>query len=86
MNSNIFDDKNILIKISESINNYSYLVEFSSEDNAYLAKCLELGIMVHGDSQEEAIQEIKEAVRVHLLMLLEDGDEIPKPKSIMVNL
>lgn len=34
--------------------------------------------MAHGDSQEEAIQEIKEAVRVHLLMLLEDGEQIPE--------
>ncbi len=56
MNSNIFDDKNILIKIYESIKNYAYLVEFSAENDAYLAKCLELVIMAHGDSQEEAIQ------------------------------
>ena len=75
-----------MIDILEYIKNYSYLVEFSSEDDAYLAKCLELGIMAHGDSQEEAIQEIKEAVRVHLLMLLEDDEQIPKYKSIMVNL
>ncbi len=40
--------------------------------------------MAHGDSQEEAIKEIKEAVRVHLLMLLEDSDEIPEPQSILV--
>ncbi|MEG3439532.1 type II toxin-antitoxin system HicB family antitoxin [Pannus brasiliensis CCIBt3594] len=70
-----------MIDINDSIKNYSYLVEFSSEDEAYLAKCLELGIVAHGESQEEAIQEIKEAVRVHLSMLLEDGDEIPRPKS-----
>ncbi|MEL4895045.1 type II toxin-antitoxin system HicB family antitoxin [Crocosphaera sp. Alani8] len=72
--------------ISEDTKKYSYLVEISSEDNSYLAKCLELGIMAHGDSQEEAIQKIKEAVRVHLLMLLEDGEDIPEPKSIIVNL
>ena len=58
---------------------YSYLVEYSSEDEAYLARCIELGIMAHGESQEEAITEIKEATRVHLLMLAEDGDEIPQP-------
>ncbi|WP_107671302.1 type II toxin-antitoxin system HicB family antitoxin [Cyanothece sp. BG0011] len=75
-----------MTNILEYIKNYSYLVEFSAEDNAYLAKCLELGVMAHGDSQEEAIQEIKEAVRVHLLMLLEDGEQIPEPKSIRVKL
>ncbi|ACK68238.1 protein of unknown function UPF0150 [Rippkaea orientalis PCC 8801] len=74
-----------MIDIFDHIKYYSYLVEFSREDDTYLAKCLELGIMAHGDSQEEAIQEIKEAVRVHLLMLVEDGDEIPQPQSIMVN-
>ena len=74
-----------MINISEYIKNYSYLVKFSAGDDAYLAKCLELGIMAHGDSQEEAIQEIKEAVRVHVLMLLEDGDQIPESKSMIVN-
>ncbi|MEA5510617.1 type II toxin-antitoxin system HicB family antitoxin [Crocosphaera sp. UHCC 0190] len=75
-----------MIDINYYVKNYSYLVEFSSEDEDYLAKCFELGIMAHGDSQEETIQEIKEAVMVHLLMLIEDGDEIPEPQSIMVNL
>jgi predicted RNase H-like HicB family nuclease len=70
-----------MIDINDYTKKYSYLVEFSSEDEAYLAKCLELEIVAHGESQEEAIQEIREAVRVHLLMLLEDGDEIPRPKS-----
>lgn len=64
------------------IQQYSYLVKFSSPDEAYLAQCLELGIMAHGETQEEAIREIKEATRVHLLMLSEDGDEIPKPFKI----
>jgi predicted RNase H-like HicB family nuclease len=74
-----------MIDLNEYIKNYSYLVEFSSEDEAYLAKCIELGIIAHGDSQEDAIGEIKEAVRVHLLMLLEDEDKIPEPKSILVS-
>ena len=67
--------------IEEYIRFYSYLVEYSSEDDAYLARCIELGIMAHGDTHEEAVKEIKEATRVHLLMLEEDGDEIPSPLS-----
>lgn len=73
-----------MINISEYVKNYTYLVEYSAEDEAYLAKCIELGIMAHGDTQEEAIQEIQEAVRVDLLMLLEDEDDIPEPKSILL--
>ncbi len=38
--------------------------------------------MAHGDSQEEAIAPIKEATTVHLLMLEEDGDEIPQPFTL----
>ena len=75
-----------MIDINNYIKNYSYLVKFSAEDDAYLAKCIELGIMAHGDTQEESIQEIKEAVRVHLLMLIEDNDQIPEPKSIVLNI
>ncbi len=47
--------------------------------------CMELGVMAHGDSQEEAIKEIKKANRVHLLMLSEDKEEIPQPSSLQVS-
>ena len=39
---------------------------------------------VKSQSQEEAIKEIKEATRVHLLMLSEDGAEIPQASSLQV--
>ncbi len=68
--------------VAEYVRLYSYLVEYSPEDEVYVAQCLELGIMAHGDTQEEAIKEIKEATRVHLLMLSEDGDQIPEPLSL----
>ncbi|MDJ0902973.1 MAG: type II toxin-antitoxin system HicB family antitoxin [Xenococcus sp. MO_188.B8] len=69
-------------KFTEYIKHYSYSVSYSPEDEAYLSECLELGILAHGDSQEEAIAQIKEATRVHLLMLEEDGDEIPQPFTL----
>ncbi len=40
-----------MIDILEYIKNYSYLVEFSAKNDAYLAKYLELKIMAHGDNQ-----------------------------------
>jgi predicted RNase H-like HicB family nuclease len=70
--------------LDEFIKHYSYIVKYSLENEVYVAKCLELGIMAHGDSQEEAIKEIKEATRVHLLMLSEDGEEIPQPSSLQI--
>ena len=66
----------------ELIKHYSYIVKYSLEDEAYVAQCIELGIMAHGDSQEEAIREIKEATRVHLLMLEEDNEELPQPSTL----
>ncbi|MDJ0595343.1 MAG: type II toxin-antitoxin system HicB family antitoxin [Pleurocapsa sp. MO_226.B13] len=66
-------------KIVDYIKHYSYSVSYSLEDEAYLAECLELGIMAHGESQEQAFAEIKEATKIHLLMLEEDGEEIPQP-------
>lgn len=69
-------------KIIDHIKHYSYSVSYSSEDETYIAECLELGIMAHGETQEQAIAEIKEATRVHLIMLEEDGEEIPKPINL----
>ena len=69
----------IMNKIPEYIKHYSYSVSYSIEDETYIAECIELGIMAHGDTQEKAILQIKEATKVHLLMLQEDGDEIPVP-------
>ena len=71
-------------KIPEYIKNYSYSVSYSIEDETYIAECIELGIMAHGDTQEEAILQIKQATKVHLLMLEEDGDEIPLPLKAKV--
>lgn len=71
-----------MTNINELIKHYSYSVKYSSEDETYVAQCLELGIMAHGDSQEEAIKKIKEATRIHLLMLREDGESIPQPSSL----
>ena len=61
---------------------YSYSVSYSPENETYLTKCIELGILAHGDTQEEAIKEIKEATLVHLLMLKEDGEDIPSPLKL----
>lgn len=69
-------------KITEYIKHYSYSVSYSSEDEVYIAECIELGIMAHGDTHEKAIAEIKSATRIHLLMLEEDGDEIPQPLTL----
>jgi len=69
-------------KITEYVKHYSYSVSYSLEDQTYIAECLELSIIAHGDTQEKAIAVIKEATKIHLLMLEEDGDEIPQPLTL----
>ena len=71
-----------MIELDKYVQLYSYVVEYSLEDEAYLAHCVELSITAHGDTHEEAIKEIKEATRVHLLMLEEDDEEIPEPLTL----
>ena len=66
-------------KITETIQKYSYQVHYSSEDECYVSECEELGIMAHGNTQEEGIAAIMQATRVHLLMMEEDKEEIPAP-------
>ena len=52
-------------KTTNYIKHYSYSVSYSLEDEAYVAECVELGIMADGETQEEAIAQIKEATKVH---------------------
>ncbi len=68
--------------VTEYLKYYSYSVNYSPEDDVYIAECIELGIMAHGETQENAITEIKEATRVHLLMLKEDREKIPQPFTL----
>ncbi|QIR36832.1 toxin-antitoxin system HicB family antitoxin [Tolypothrix sp. PCC 7910] len=68
--------------IANYVKRYSYLVEYSTEDEAYLARCVELGIVAHGETQEEALAAIKTATKVHLQMLKEDSEPLPEPLSL----
>ena len=46
---------------------YSYRVEWSEEDGAYLARVLEFpSLAAHGSSLEKAIGELKKAVRASM--------------------
>lgn len=72
----------VVNNVTEYLKYYSYSVSYSLEDEAYIAECLELGIMAHGDTPEEAIVEIIAATKVHLMLLEEDREEIPQPFTL----
>lgn len=62
------------------INRYSCIVQWSDEDDVFIASIPELpGVLAHGDSHEDAVHEVNVAVGLALKVLAEDGQPVPKP-------
>jgi predicted RNase H-like HicB family nuclease len=62
---------------------YSIVIDKWDDGNGpyYVAKVLELpGCLIHGDTPEEAINEIKDVMRDWIRTSLELGHKIPKPR------
>lgn len=65
-------------------NNYRYeiIIYWSKEDNAYIAEVPELpGCVAHGDTYEEALKNVKDAIELWIDTAKEFGDFIPQPKE-----
>jgi predicted RNase H-like HicB family nuclease len=61
---------------------YEIILYWSEEDKVFIAEVPELpGCMAHGDTQEAALANAKEAVRLWLDTAREFGDPIPVPKG-----
>ena len=61
---------------------YETIIYWSDEDQAYLVEVPQLpGCLAHGDSYEEALANIKEAIQLWLDTAYEFGDVIPTPKG-----
>ncbi|MHB1231769.1 MAG: type II toxin-antitoxin system HicB family antitoxin [Burkholderiales bacterium] len=61
---------------------YEIILYWSAEDSAFIAEVPELpGCMAHGDTQEEALANVKEAMRLWLDTAREFGDPIPEPRG-----
>jgi predicted RNase H-like HicB family nuclease len=61
---------------------YEIIMYWSKEDEAFIAEVPELpGCMAHGDTQEEALANIKEAMRLWLDTAREFGDSVPEPRG-----
>lgn len=62
--------------------NYSFRVDWSEEDEVFLARCVELpSIVAHGDSRTEALKEAETAVEASVAWLKEEHEQIPEPIS-----
>jgi predicted RNase H-like HicB family nuclease len=61
---------------------YTLIIYWSVEDGVFIAEVPELpGCMVHGDSQESALAQAQEAMRLWIDTAKELGYPIPQPKG-----
>ena len=61
---------------------YEIILYWSEEDTVFVAEVPELpGCMAHGDSQEAALSNVKEAMSLWLEVARERGKPVPEPKG-----
>jgi len=61
---------------------YEIILYWNEEDKVFIAEVPELpGCIAHGDTQEAALANAKEAIRLWLDTAREFGDPIPAPKG-----
>ena len=61
---------------------YEIIIYWSNEDQVFVGEVPELpGCLAHGDSEESALQNVKEAMQLWLDTAREFGDPIPEPKG-----
>jgi predicted RNase H-like HicB family nuclease len=61
---------------------YEILIYWSDEDQVFIAEVPELpGCMAHGETQEEALEQAKEAMNLWIDTAQEHGDPVPEPKG-----
>lgn len=62
---------------------YRFTVVVEQDEEGYFAFCPELqGCYTQGRTYEEALENIKEAIRLHVEDRLESGEEIPQVVSV----
>ena len=64
------------------MNHYEIIIYWSNEDQAFLAEAPELpGCMAHGNSYEEALRNVRDAMAFWIDVAREQGEPIPVPKG-----
>lgn len=63
---------------------YSASVQWSEEDDGYIASVPELpGLSAFGETVEKAIKELNKAKKIYLAAYEEDGCRLPEPQKLM---
>ena len=62
---------------------YKFFVIIEKDKDGYYAFCPELqGFYTQGNTYEETIDNIKDAIRLHIEDRLDEGEEISQPESV----
>ncbi|KJR41040.1 Uncharacterized protein family UPF0150 domain protein [Candidatus Magnetoovum chiemensis] len=65
------------------MNYYKLSVIIEKDTDGYFALCPELqGCYSQGDTYEEALENIKDAIQLHIKDRIENGEEIPQPEMV----
>ncbi len=65
------------------MNRYRFSVVIEKDQDGYFAFCPELqGCYTQGTSHEEALENIKDAIRLHVEDRIEAGEDIPQAESV----
>jgi predicted RNase H-like HicB family nuclease len=68
------------------VNGYAVVIE-RAEDGGYGVWSPDLpGCVALGDTPEEAVAEMREAIRLHIELLRERGEQVPEPTAVGVEL
>jgi len=69
------------------MNVYKFSVVIERDSEGYFAFCPELqGCYTQGDTYEEVLENIKDAIRLHVQDRKESGEEIPQSESVSLTL
>ena len=61
---------------------YEVIIYWSNADSVFVAEAPELpGCMAHGETQEEALRNVKDAMGLWIDTAREFGDPVPEPKG-----
>ena len=62
---------------------YRFSVVIEKDEDGYFALCPELqGCYTQGKTYDEALENIRDAIRLHVDDRLGSGEEIPQPESV----
>ena len=69
------------------MNNYRFSIIIEKDEDGYFASCHELqGCYTQGETYEEVIENIKDAISLHVEDRIESGEEISQPQAVSLTL